>query len=89
MRASKDFILREIAGKSLLVPTGAAAARINGLITLNELGCFIFKALQTEQTPASIAARIAAEYDVAADVAEADTLEFLQQLREIGALDEQ
>ena len=89
MRASKDFILREVAGESLLVPTGAAAARINGLITLNELGCFIFKTLQTEQTPASIAAQIAAEYDVAADAAEVDTLEFLQQLREIGALDEQ
>ena len=89
MRASKDFILREIAGESLLVPTGAGAARINGLITLNELGCFIFKALKTEQTPASIAALIAAEYDVTAEVAEADALEFLQQLREIGALDEQ
>lgn len=89
MKASNDFILREIAGETLLVPVGAGAARINGLVALNELGCFIFKALSSEQTPASIAAQIAAEYDVTPETAEADTLEFLQQLRSIGALDEQ
>ena len=45
MRASPDFIRREIAGEYLLVPTGAAAARINGLVTLNELGDYIFRKL--------------------------------------------
>ena len=43
MKASKDFILREIAGEYILVPAGAASARLNGLITLNELGWFIFR----------------------------------------------
>ena len=42
MKASKDFILREIAGEYILVPAGAASAKLNGLITLNELGWFIF-----------------------------------------------
>ena len=33
MKVSKDFILREIAGEYILVPTGASAAKINGLLS--------------------------------------------------------
>lgn len=88
MKLSEDFILREIAGEHILVPTGGASVRLNGLVTLNELGHFIVKALEAEQTAESIAGAITAEYDVTREVALADTLEFLQQLREIGALAE-
>ena len=87
MKASKDFILREIAGEYILVPAGAASARLNGLITLNELGWFIFKTLETEQTFDSLTDAITAEYDVEREVARADALEFLQQLDKVGALE--
>ena len=87
MKASKDFILREIAGEYILVPAGAASARLNGLITLNELGWFIFKALEREQTLASLTDAITAEYDVERTAAQADALEFLHQLEEVGALE--
>lgn len=87
MKASKDFILREIAGEYILVPAGAASTRLNGLITLNELGWFIFKTLETEQTLDSLTDAITAEYDVGREVARADALEFLQQLDKVGALE--
>lgn len=87
MKASKDFILREIAGEYILVPAGAASTRLNGLITLNELGWFIFKTLETEQTLDSLTDAITAEYDVAREVARADALEFLQQLNKVGVLE--
>ena len=87
MKASKDFILREIAGEYILVPAGAASTRLNGLITLNELGWFIFKTLKTEQTLDSLTDAITAEYDVEREVARADALEFLQQLDKAGALE--
>ena len=38
MKASKEFILREIAGEHILVPIGTAAANFNGLISMNEVG---------------------------------------------------
>lgn len=88
MRASKDFIMREIAGEHILVPVGAAAARFNGLITMNELGRFIFDLLAQEQTVEQLAERIVGEYDVPLETATEDTREFLQQLRDIGALEE-
>ena len=54
MKVSKDYILREIAGEFMLVPVGAAAAKFNGLITMNEIGTFIFKQLGEEQTEESL-----------------------------------
>ena len=88
MKVSKEFILREIAGEYILVPTGASAAKINGLITMNELGCFIFKTLQEEKTMEQLVDAIVAEYAVDRDTAQKDALEFLQQLREIGGLEQ-
>ena len=90
MRASEDFILREIAGEFMLVPTGAAAAKFNGLITTNEIGCFIFKALRDEeQTEESLVTKITGEYTIDADTAAEDLREFLQQMRDVGALVEE
>ena len=89
MRASNEFILREIAGEFMLVPVGAAASRMNGLIVLNECGGTIFRALAAEQTREELVQAVLAEYDVDAETAAADVEEFLGQLREIGALIEQ
>ncbi|MBP3312213.1 MAG: PqqD family protein [Butyricicoccus sp.] len=86
MKVSNDFILREIAGEYILVPVGAAAAKFNGLITLNELGKFIFEALADDCTLEQLVDKITAEYDVDAATAAADAEEFLGELRGIGAL---
>ena len=50
MKIEKDFILREIAGDYVIVPTGKTALEFNGLITVNELGAFIWEKLQQETT---------------------------------------
>lgn len=86
MKVSNDFILREIAGEYILVPVGAAAAKFNGLITLNELGKFIFEALADDCTLGQLVDKITSEYDVDAATAAADAEEFLGELRGIGAL---
>ena len=86
MRVSDEFILREIAGEYMLVPVGAAAARFNGLITMNEVGNFIFNALHTQQTEDSLVERITAEYAVDPETALTDLREFLDQLRQVNAL---
>ena len=88
MKASKDFILREIAGEYMLVPTGAAAADYNGLIVLNECGGIIFKALAQECTREELVDAVIRACDAPVDrkTAETDVEEFLGQLREIHAL---
>lgn len=89
MRVSKEFILREIAGENILVPTGTAAVNFNGLISMNGVGRFIFDLLAEERTPRELADRVCGEYDVPPETALRDVEEFLQQLRDIGALIEE
>ncbi len=88
MKVSKDLIMREIAGEHILVPVGAAAAKFNGLITMNEAGRFIFDQLAEDRTLPELAERVTAEYDVDYDTALRDAEEFVQQLRDVGALEE-
>ena len=88
MKVSKDLIMREIAGEHILVPVGAAAAKFNGLITMNEAGRFIFGLLSEERTLPELAELVTAEYDVDYDTALRDAEEFVQQLRDVGALEE-
>ena len=88
MRAVKDFIMREIAGETILIPSGAAAQKFNGLVTVNALGAFIWDVLQAPTDLEALVTRITDEYDVDADTARRDAEEFLSELRRIGALED-
>lgn len=88
MHASKDYILREIAGETILIPSGAAAQKFNGLVTLNELGSFIWSTLSEDMTLDALTARITDTYEIDAATAQADAEEFLAELRKVGALEE-
>lgn len=82
MKRNDNYIVRKIAGETLLVPTGAAAREFSGLITLNELGAFIWAHLNEAQDVQDLAQKIAAEYEVDLATAQADAQEFLDLLAE-------
>ena len=88
MQASKDYLLRTIAGETILIPSGAAAQKFNGLVTVNAIGAFIWDALQNPIDLDALTARITEEYEVDAATARADAEEFLGELRTIGALED-
>lgn len=50
MKRNTDFMLRDIAGEVILVPTGAATQQFNGMITLNEVAAFIWKNLDESKS---------------------------------------
>ena len=56
MRIVEGFCLREVLGEKIVVPTGAAAAKLSGIAVLNETGEFLFQLLQTEQTEETLLA---------------------------------
>lgn len=87
MRAAKDYIMREIAGETILIPSGSAAKKFNGLITVNELGTFIWNALAEDITLDALTEKITEVYDVDAATARADAAQFLDELRRVGALE--
>ena len=88
MQVSKDYLLRTIAGETILIPSGAAAQKFNGLVTVNALGAFIWDVLQAPTDLEALVTHITDEYDVDADTARRDAEEFLSELRRIGALED-
>lgn len=87
MKIDKEFILREIAGDYVIIPTGRTAQSFNGLITVNEVGAFIWKQLQEETSVERIVEAVREEYEVDIETAKADTQEFTDLLAEQGILD--
>ena len=86
MKVSKEFVLREIAGDYIIIPTGKTILDFNGLITVNEVGVSLWKMLQDEATYEELVKGILDEYDVEETVARADIQEFLDRLNEAGIL---
>ena len=46
MKIKKGFVLRDVAGRSVVVATGAAAKKFRGMIMLNDTGKEIWIRLQ-------------------------------------------
>ena len=86
MKRSPDFLLREVAGKQVVVPLGKAAANFPGMLTLNGSGVFLWQLLETEQTLQSMTAAVCEKYDVDTELAQTDILAFLEKLRSVGAI---
>lgn len=86
MKKKLDFVLREIAGDLLLVPTGKTALDLNGMLTLNEVGGEIWKMLDEVESEEEIVDRLLEDYDVQREELQQDVREFLDKLRELGIL---
>ena len=86
MRIIPGFIIREIAGETIVVPTGEASRKLSGIITLNECARFLFELLQTERTEEDLTAALLDEYEITPSQAAEDVAEFVSQLRQKGFL---
>lgn len=80
MKVDKEFVLREIAGDYIIIPTGKTVLEFNGLITVNEVGVSLWNMLQNETTLDELVRGILDEYDVEEEVAREDIQEFLDKL---------
>lgn len=89
MQIKKEFVLREIAGEYIIIPTGSTALEFNGLITVNEIGVLLWKMLQEEVTIDQLVQRVTSEYEVEEVTAREDILEFLDSLKQGGILVEE
>ena len=88
MKIRGDFVLRKIGGENILVPVGTSAMEFEGLITVDEVGMFIWNLLEKEKDKDTILQQIVEEYDVEQDKAEEDLTDFLADLFAAGLLGE-
>lgn len=87
MKVKSGFIMREIAGDYIVVPTGKAAVEFNGLITVNEVGKFLWDELLNETAEEKLIERLLEEYEVDRDTAALDVKEFIGHLQTAGILE--
>lgn len=85
MKLKDGFILRDVAGQTVVLPTGDEL-NLNMMITLNETGKFLWEHLEQETDEATLVAALLAEYDVDESTAKAAVAAFIAKLNENGFL---
>lgn len=81
MHIPKGFHVRQILDETIAVPSGEVSKQFSGIVSLNEVGQFLFEQLQTEQTTESLIGALLDTYEVDRETAQQDVCEFLDQLR--------
>lgn len=80
MKTNKEYVLREIAGEPLLIPTRMASQKLNGMIRLTETAAFIWKQVDTASGLEEIIEKILQEFEVDEEIARRDVYGFLREL---------
>ena len=82
-----SMVARKIAGEFILVPIRQDVGNLQFMYTLNEVGGRIWELLDgTGTTAEEIVTVLTEEFEVEAPEAGADVNEFLEQMKEIGAV---
>lgn len=79
MKIKEGFLLREVAGQTVVLPVGEDLD-LNMMITLNETGRFLWEHLQEDTDEAALIAALLKEYDVDEATAAGAVRKFLEKL---------
>ena len=88
MKVKSDYVLKEVAGQHIVVPTGHAAIDFRGVLTLNSSAKFLFELLSTHRTEGELVQHVVDKYRIREQQAQADVHEFIGLLRNRKMLDE-
>lgn len=84
MKIVKEFILRNIAGECVLVPTGATTQEFNGLITMSDTAKFIWENLEKVDSFDELIKLMLDEYEIDEEIARKDSYAFINELLRVG-----
>ena len=76
----REFVTRQIAGETLIVPVAGQVGDLNAIYTLNEVASTIWETIEGPTAVSTIVDTLTREYDVTPDEAQADVLELLDAL---------
>lgn len=88
MKIKDGFLLREVAGNYVVIAVGEDAVNFNSIITVNEIGAYIWNKINEGKNEEAIADDIIGEYRIDRNTALKDIGEFANQLREAGIIEE-
>lgn len=87
MKIKEGFVLREIAGESVVIALGDAGKIFNGMIRLNETGRIIWERLSLGDDKERIVDLLLKEYEIERSVVERDVDRIIETLRGAGILE--
>ncbi len=87
MKFNLNYIIRDIAGETLLVRQGREGMDMTRVVAMNESGAFLCNKLYNlDFTPSIAALALAEEYGIGMDIAERDAADWIKTLREYDAI---
>ena len=86
MRRNENFILRQTADLTIILPVGEASVHFPGMISVNETGAMLWELLRAPCNAQSLALEFTRVYEVELERARRAVDVFLEQLRRAGAL---
>ena len=86
MKLKEGFILREVAGETVVIPSGDDLD-LNMMITLNETGKFLWERLEQGVLEGDLVDALCAEYEVTRERASAAVCSFIEKLNDHGFLE--
>jgi hypothetical protein len=87
MKIKKGFVMREVGGENVVVPTGKACAEFKGMIRLNGTAAFAWAFFKDEHTIEEAVAALIAAYDVDEATATKDIQKFVAILEKNGLIE--
>ncbi len=87
MKIKDGFLLRSFGEEHIVVAVGEGSEDFNKLITLNDVGAFIFKKLSVDLSREELISSVIDYYEIDRATAEKDTDIFINNLKEAGLLD--
>ena len=86
MKLPEGFIMTEVSGEHVVIPTGDAADALHGIIRLNDTGKDIWDALVEGKDETAIVAMLVEQYEVDEETARRDVHGIVETLRNVGVL---
>lgn len=88
MRIKDGYMLQTVAGSNIVVPVGEGELSFRGMLTLNEVGALVWRALESGSAPEEIASQIVKEYSVDEQTALRDVNAYIEKLRSINVIED-
>ena len=88
MKLCGEFVVRQVMDNIVAIPVGQSALRLNGMILLNDVSKVIWDCLEQGTNLESVVKAVTDAFDVSAEEARADILEFCGKLSKLQLLEE-
>lgn len=88
MKLKEGFILRNVVGEWVVMPTGSNVMDFEGAIVLNDVSAFIWEQMGDTISRDDLLQLLLDEYEIDRQTAAADLDEFLEKLKSRGILQE-